>query len=174
MSSIIYDLTNLNHYINYFEQLVNDAAFLSYFAYTKENFDKDSSRSERSGWCFILEPYESGIRDNGADSVIAYKKAMFVICKKKTNEYRPQELEQIAEVLAQKVIGRIRRDRRERKLETPMDNWSMSMIDEMFTGGFYGVAVNFDFYHPINKQMKYDEDDWGGTQFDYPFNLILD
>lgn len=175
MSNLVYELGNINKYVQYFENLVTEASFLSYFAYTKENFDRDSLRPERRGWCLILEPYDSTVRDNTADSVLSYNKGFFVIAKKKTSEFRPQELEQIAQVLAQKIIGRIRRDRRLRILETNLDNWSMQTIDPMFAGEFYGVMVSFDFYHPINKFMKFEENDWNGAQgFDYNFDLILD
>jgi hypothetical protein len=157
-----FELTNLSAYRTYFSQIVDEAVFLDFFAYTKEEFDKSGS-GQRKGWCFILEPYTSGIRDNDADSILSFNKGMFVIALKKTNQLKSWEIEDQAQVLAHKVIGRIRRDRRAYKLRTDLSNWSMETIDPTAAAGYHGVLVKFEFYHPINKDMKYQEADWENT-----------
>jgi hypothetical protein len=160
MSTTVYSLSNLNQYVNYFEQLVSEASFLNFFAYTKATFDKASSDPNRKGWCFILEPFEASIKDNTADSVLSYNRGLFVIAKKKTSEFKIYEIEQIAQVLAHKILGRMRRDQRLRILECHFQNISLDFINPMTTADYFGVAVSFEYYYPINKDMKYDEDDW--------------
>lgn len=152
-------LTNYTEYRKYFEDLTAEAMFLDFFAYTKQEFDKSGSK-DRNGWCLVLEPYTSMVKDNGADSILAYKKAMLVIVRKKTNELKAWEIEDQAEILAHKIIGRMRRDRKEIKLRTPMENFSIDPIEPMAAAGYFGVMLQFDFYHPINSTMKYEEDDW--------------
>jgi hypothetical protein len=177
MSATVYSLSNLNQYVNYFESMVGEASFLNFFAYTKATFDKASSDPNRSGWCFILEPFEAGIKDNGADSVLSYNTGMFVIAKKKTDQFKPYEIEQIAQVLAHKILGRMRRDQRERIIECKFDNISLDFINPMTSAEYYGVAVTFEYYYPINKDMKYDDGDWRGNDpensFDYNFDFNL-
>jgi hypothetical protein len=160
MSSITYDLTKLTEYRAYFEQIKDEAVFLNFFAYTKDQFDKASSDANRGGWCLILEPYSASITDNGADSVIARKQGLFVIAKKKTDELNQHVIEGIAENYAYKVLGRMRRDRREKKLETTFENFDLTAINPMTTSEYYGVAVTFDYYHPVNKDMMFLEADW--------------
>ena len=154
-----FELTNLSAYRTYFSKIVDEATFLEFFAYTKEEFDKSGS-GQRKGWCFILEPYTAGIRDNGADSILSYNTGMFVIALKRTNQLKAYQIEDQAQVLAHKVIGRIRRDRRAYLLRTELSNWSMETIDPTAAAGYHGVLVKFEFYHPINKDMKFQESDW--------------
>jgi len=153
-------LTNLQDYFEYFEQLASQAAFIDFFAFTKEEFDKKSSHKGRGGWCMILEPYDAGIKDNGADSVLSYNTGQFVIAKKKTNEATPAVIENQAQKLAHKILGRMRRDRREGKLATSFENFSLQTINPLGAAGYHGVLVEFNFYYSINQEMKFNEEDW--------------
>lgn len=156
----MFSLADLQSYKDYFEQISSEARFIDFFAYTKEDFEKSSSHKGRGGWCMILEPYSAGIKDNGADSVLSYNKGMFVIARKKTNELKPAVIENQAQILAHKVLGRMRRDRRDLKLATPFENFSLEVISPLAAAGYYGVFVQFDFYYPINQEMKFNAEDW--------------
>jgi hypothetical protein len=160
MSTTFYSLANLNTYRSYFEDLVEEAVFLNFFAYTKAEFDKASSDPARSGWCLILEPFDAVIRDNTADSVLSYNTGLFVIAKKKTTEAKSYQIEETAQVYAHKVLGRMRRDQRLRVLECKFENINLQAINPMTAADYYGVAVSFEYFYPINKDMKFDEDDW--------------
>lgn len=156
----MFALTDLQSYKTYFETLADQATFLDFFAYTKEDFEKASSNKGRNGWCLILEPYTAGIKDNGADSVLSYNKGYFVIAKKKTNELKPILIENQAQIRAHKILGRMRRDRREQILATPFENFSLDVISPLAAAGYFGVVVQFNFYYSINQEMKFNADDW--------------
>lgn len=160
MTAIALTLTNLAEYREYFEKIANEATFIDFFAYTKEDWSKSSSNANRTGWNFILEPYTAGIKDNTADSVLSYNEGMFVIAKKKTNELKHWEIEEEAQVLAHKVIGRMRRDRSQHLIKSNFDNFTLDTINPMAASGYHGVAVRFQFYHSIIQDMKFIADDW--------------
>jgi hypothetical protein len=155
-----FKLNNLDEYRTYFENLVLEATFLNFFAYTKTDFEKSSADSARNGWCFILEPYTASIIDNEADSVISYPRGMFVITKKKTTEIKHWTIEDQAQTYAHKIIGRMRRDRNNNIILTEFSNFSIETIDPIGLAGYHGVIVQFNFYYPINKEMKYMQEDW--------------
>jgi hypothetical protein len=160
MTQISFELNNLKSYREYFQHLVSEATFLDFFAYTKTDFENSSSNPNRSGWCFILEPYTTTIRDNEADSVVSYPRGMFVITRKKTSQLKHWEIEETAQLYAHKVIGRMRRDRREYRLRCEFSNFSVETIEPIGLAGYYGVIVQFQFFYPINADMKYLAEDW--------------
>lgn len=155
-----YRLNNLDEYRAYFDQITREAVFLNFFAYTKSDFEKASSSEERNGWCLILEPYTTSIIDNEADSVLSYPRGMFVITKKKTTEIKHWTIEDQAQTYAHKIIGRMRRDRNANLILTEFSNFSVETIDPIGLAGYFGVIVQFNFYFPINKEMKFDAADW--------------
>jgi hypothetical protein len=154
-----FTLNNLDSYRAYFERITNEAAFLDFFAYTKTDFEKSSS-ANRSGWCLILEPYNTTIRDNEADSVLSYPRGVFVITKKKTTELKHWQIEDTAQSFAHKVIGRMRRDRNQNFILTEFSNFQLDIIQPLGLAEYYGVMVQFDFYFPINREMQFQSADW--------------
>jgi hypothetical protein len=161
-----YRLNNLDEYRQYFERLTAEATFLNFFAYTKSDFEKASSDPARNGWCFILEPYTASITDNEADSVLSYPRGMFVITKKKTSEKKHWQIEDEAQTYAHKIIGRMRRDRDANLILTEFSNFSLETIDPIGLAGYFGVIVQFNFYFPINKEMKYVAEDWETIEYE--------
>lgn len=153
-------ITGFESYRSYFQALTTDAKFLDFFSYTPDEFEKASSNPARSGWCMILEPYESDVRDNNASQLMQYCRGMFIIAKKKTNELKWFALEEQAEIKAKKIIGRIKHDKREGVLLTQLSNFTLQTIDPMTVSDYYGVVVSFSFEIPINAASVYTESDW--------------
>lgn len=154
------ELKDLATYRSYFEGITTTATFLDFFAYTEEDFEKQSSNPARGGWCMILLPCESDIRDNQADQVMGYVRGHFIISKKKTGETKWWTIEEEAEKYARKIVGKIRRDKRAGKLITHLENFSIQSIDPSMVAELYGVIVGFNFQQPLNESMKYIESDW--------------
>ncbi len=153
-------LKDLESYRTYFEGITTEAQFLNFFAYTEEDFEKQSSNAARAGWCLMLLPYVNDIRDNQHDQVMGYVRGSFIIAKKKTNEPKWWTIEEIAEARAWKVIGKMRRDKREGLLITHLENFNCQPIDPTLVGEFFGVIVTFNFQIPLNAALKYIESDW--------------
>lgn len=154
-------LTDLKTYREYFEGLATKAKFLNYFAYTGDEFEKDSSNPARTGWVMILEPYKVPVRDNQADNVMGSPEGMFIIAKKKTRDIlKFWEIEEQAEVYARKIIGVMRKNVRDGKLLTTLENFRYEPIDPMAVAEYFGIVVTFNFQFPLNKALKYDAADW--------------
>lgn len=153
-------LRDLESYRTYFEGLTASAQFLDFFAYTEDDFEKQSSNPSRAGWCLMLLPYTNDIRDNQHSQIMGYVRGSFIIAKKKTDERKWWTIEEQAEKKAWKVVGKMRRDKREGLLITHLENFNCQPIDPSLVGEFYGVIVTFNFEIPLNEAMKYIEADW--------------
>lgn len=153
-------LNSFSTYQSYFAGLVSEAKFLDFYAYTVEDFEKESSNPLRKGWCFILEPYQADIRDNQADNVMGFCRGQFIIAKKKTSEAKWHTIEAEAEVRARKIVGRLRHDHRLLKVITHITNFKLQPIHPMAVAEYFGVVVDFDFMNPLNTAIKYLPEDW--------------
>lgn len=153
-------LNNFTTYQKYFSDLVTKATFLDFYAYTVEDFEKESSNPLRKGWCFILEPYQTDIRDNQHDNVMGFCRGQFIIAKKQTDEKKWHTIEEGAEDKARKIIGRLRHDHRQLKIITRLENFKLQPIHPMAVAEYYGVVVDFEFINPLTGAIKYIPTDW--------------
>lgn len=153
-------LTDYASYRSYFQGLADSAKYLDFFAYTQDEFEKESSNPARGGWVMILEPYKAEVTDNKASQVMESSQGMFVIAKKKTTELKSYLIEEGAQARARKVIGKMKRDYREGILLTETQNITVDTIDPMVVAEYYGVVVGFRFQIPLNAAIAYDPDDY--------------
>jgi len=154
-----YRLLSLTDYREYFEAIVSEATFIDGFYVTPEDF-QDRAKKDRAGTAFVLENYENRIQDNQSDNVIGQRTGEFYILKQAPENTRIQEVREECELLAYKILGRFRRDRREGILEVPISNFTGVEMGLITAGRYTGYGFRFDFIAPVNRLMAFNEDDW--------------
>lgn len=152
-------LISLTDYREYFETIVSEATFIDGFFVTPEDFI-DRAKKDRAGTVFVLENYDNRLQDNQSDNVIGQRSGEFYILRQAAENTKIQEVREACEILCYKILGRIKRDRREGILEVPITNFQGVEMG-LITGSRYtGYGFRFDFIAPVNRLMAFDATDW--------------
>jgi len=154
-----YRLLDLADYRAYFENLVAEATFLDGLYMTPEDFI-DRAKKGRIGTAFVLENYENNISTNQADNIIGTRTGEFYIVKKSLANSDIQTVREECELLCYKVIGRMKRDRREGILETNISSYNGMEMGVLTANRYTGYGFRFDFVAPVNRFTAFDEADW--------------
>lgn len=152
-------LISLTDYREYFETIVSESTFIDGFYVTPEDFI-DRGKKDRGGTVFVLENYENRIQDNQADNVMGQRTGEFYILQQAAENTKIQEVREACELLCYKIIGRLKRDRRDGILEVPITNF-IGVEMGLITGVRYtGYGFRFDFIAPVNRLISFDALDW--------------
>lgn len=154
-----YRMLTIEDYIAYFQELVDSATFLDYMAYGYEELIHEK-KSKVDGTIFVLEPYANPISGDQNDNIIGTRKGMFVIARHAKGTMDIRTIHDACERLAYKVIGRMRRDRREQKLSLNIGNWSGHATGMLTDTGYTGYAIEFTYEAPINQFLVEEPGDW--------------
>jgi hypothetical protein len=154
-----YRLRSLADYRAYFETIVAEATFLDGFYITPEDF-LDRAKTDRGGTAFVLENYENNISTNQAENMIGTRTGEFYIVKKSVANSDIQTIREECELLCYKVIGRMKRDRREGILETNINNYNGMEMGVLTANRYTGYGFRFDFVAPVNGYTALIEEDW--------------
>lgn len=157
-----YELLDTAGYISYFKQVAEEANFIENFFYTYDQM-QEKAKTLRKGTIMVLEPYSNQLSENQNDNVLAMRKGLFVIIKPYAGMQNIPAVQAECELLAYKIIGRLKRDSRLHILRAPISNYSGSETPPV-APQYVGYGFEFSFEAPVNRFMKFEEEDWTITE----------